>query len=141
MEYVENELKDLLSHIVFTEPQIKKLMRDLLDGTVYLHSRNIVHRDMKSSNLLYSNQGRLKICDFGLARKLASVETNLTQEVITMWYRPPELLVGAEKYSLEVDIWSIGCIMAELASKTQFFKGTTEIDQLDLIFKAIGSPT
>jgi serine/threonine protein kinase len=123
-------LKDLLSHVSFTEAQAKKLMRDLLSGTAYLHSRNIVHRDFKSSNLLYSNDGRLKICDFGLARKLASKEAPLTQEVITMWYRPPELLLGAERYSLEVDMWSIGCIMAEIMLKTQIFKGSTEVDQM-----------
>lgn len=75
-------------------------MKDLLEGTAYLHSRNIVHRDFKSSNLLYSNEGKLKICDFGLARKLTSKDAQLTQEVITMWYRPPELLIGAEKYGL-----------------------------------------
>lgn len=69
------------------------------------------------------------------------METKLTQEVITMWYRPPELLLGAERYSLEVDLWSIGCIMAEMASRTQIFKGATEVDQLDVIFKTIGSPT
>lgn len=89
MEYVEHELKDLLGQVEFTENQAKKIMKDLLEGINFLHSRKIIHRDLKTSNLLYSNEGKLKICDFGLARRIASSEADLTQEVVTMWYRPP----------------------------------------------------
>lgn len=96
-------------------------MKDLLEGINYLHDRKIVHRDLKTSNLLYSNEGILKICDFGLARKAA--QALMTQEVITMWYRPPELLLGEYHYSVELDIWSVGCIMAELFLKEPLFQG------------------
>lgn len=89
MEYLEHEIKDLLCITKFTEAEVKKLMRDLLEGMSYLHSKLIAHRDLKSSNLLYSNTGRLKICDFGLARRLSNCSDHLTGEVITMWYRPP----------------------------------------------------
>ena len=82
-------MKDLLSFVKFTETEVKKLMKDLLEGMNYLHSKLIVHRDIKSSNLLYSNNGRLKICDFGLARRLSNNSDHLTGDVITMWYRPP----------------------------------------------------
>lgn len=114
-------------------------MKDLLDGIAYLHDRKIVHRDLKTSNLLYSNEGILKICDFGLARKAA--QALMTQEVITMWYRPPELLLGEYHYSVELDIWSVGCIMAEMFLREPLFQGKSELEQLDIIFKAIGSPT
>ena len=141
MEYMEHELKDLLQISRFTEPEIKKLMRDLLEGINHLHSKLIVHRDLKSSNLLYSNDGKLKICDFGLARKLSNTADNLTKEVITMWYRPPELLLETNKYSIEIDMWSVGCIFAELVLRTPLWKGTTVVEQLEQIFLTMGPPT
>eukprot|EP00919_Chromeraceae_sp_WS-2016_P058159 GHVR01137997.1.p1 GENE.GHVR01137997.1~~GHVR01137997.1.p1 ORF type:complete len:101 (-),score=0.84 GHVR01137997.1:4238-4540(-) len=100
-------------------------MKDLLEGMAYLHERNIVHRDLKTSNLLYSNQGILKICDFGLARKASQAIMN--QEVITMWYRPPELFLGECNYSTELDLWSVGCIMAEIILREPIFQGKTEL--------------
>lgn len=87
-------------------------MFDLLKGIDHLHQKNIVHRDLKTSNLLYSNAGNLKICDFGLARKVSL--GMMSQEVISLRYRAPELLLGPTIYSIDVDIWSIGCIFAEL---------------------------
>lgn len=109
----------------FKESEVRRLMRDLLEGIAYLHDRKIVHRDLKTSNLLYSNEGILKICDFGLARK--ATQSLMTQEVITMWYRPPELLLGEYHYSVELDVWSVGCIMAELVLRDALFKGKTEL--------------
>ena len=96
-------------------------MRDLIEGMAYLHKRKIVHRDLKTSNILYSNEGILKICDFGLARKAA--RALMTQEVITLWYRPPELLLGEYHYSVELDMWSVGCIMAEIVLRKPLFPG------------------
>lgn len=87
MEYLDHEVKELLKAVQFKETEVRRLMRDLLEGIAYLHDRKIVHRDLKTSNLLYSNEGILKICDFGLARK--ATQSLMTQEVITMWYRPP----------------------------------------------------
>ena len=114
-------------------------MNDLLSAMAYLHDRKIVHRDLKTSNLLYSNEGMLKVCDFGLARKAA--QTLMTQKVVTMWYRPPELLLGQFVYSTELDMWSVGCIMAELFLGQPPFQGKKELEQLDLIFRGVGSPT
>nr|ADE76548.1 unknown [Picea sitchensis] len=96
--------------------------------------------DLKTSNLLLNNKGELKICDFGMARQYGSPLKTYTHLVVTLWYRAPELLLGAKKYSTAVDMWSIGCIMAELLAKEPVFKGKSEIDQLDKIFKTLGTP-
>lgn len=125
MEYLDHEVKELLKWVRFRECEVRRLMKDLLEGMAYLHDRKIVHRDLKTSNLVYSNEGILKICDFGLARKAA--QSLMTQEVITMWYRPPELLLGEYNYSTELDIWSVGCIMAELVLRDAMFKGKSEL--------------
>ncbi len=125
MEYLDHEVKELLKWVKFKECEVRRLMKDLIEGMAYLHDRKIVHRDLKTSNLLYSNEGILKICDFGLARKAA--QSLMTQEVITMWYRPPELLLGEYNYSTELDIWSVGCIMAELVLRDAMFKGKSEL--------------
>lgn len=114
-------------------------MKDLLLGIDLLHQKNIIHRDLKTSNLLYSNEGILKICDFGLARRVSA--NAMTQEVVSLWYRAPELLLGPTLYSWEIDIWSIGCIFGELALGEALFQGKNEIEQLDAIFKVVGSPT
>ena len=96
-------------------------MKDLLQGLDFLHSKNIVHRDLKSSNLLYSNQGILKICDFGLARRVS--QAMMTQLVICLCNRAPELLLGPTTYSTEVDMWSVGCIFAEFVVGQPIFQG------------------
>lgn len=114
-------------------------MKQLLSGIFFLHRNNILHRDIKASNLLISQEGVLKLADFGLARPVIS-EPGLeyTNNVITLWYRPPELLLGEERYGPAVDIWSAGCIMAELLLKKPLFPGKTEFDQLALIWDALG---
>lgn len=107
----------------------------------YLHSKSYIHRDLKTSNLLYSNKGYLKICDFGLARKLFSQTKSYTPTVVTLWYRAPEILLGCDKYSSAIDMWSVGCIFAELLLKQPLLQGKTETEQIDMIFRMFGTPT
>lgn len=143
MQYLENELKDLMENLSkpLTISQIKSLVKQLLEGLNFLHSRFIIHRDLKTSNLLYGNDGYLRICDFGLARPFASRGRPYTQEVVTLWYRAPELILGQEKYTEAIDIWSVGCIFAEIILGEALFKGKSELEQLDLIFKSLGVPS
>ncbi|KZV45638.1 putative serine/threonine-protein kinase [Dorcoceras hygrometricum] len=142
-EYMEHDLSGLLScpDIKFTDSQIKCYMRQLLNGVEHCHSRGIMHRDIKSSNILINNQGILKIADFGLANFLEPEnEQPLTSRVVTLWYRPPELLLGSTNYREAVDLWSIGCVFAEFFSGRAILKGRTEVEQLHKIFKLCGSP-
>jgi len=144
MEYSDHSIKDLqeVSPKRFSQAQAKCLMHQLLSGIKYLHENWIMHRDLKPSNLLFDNRGNLKICDFGLARLYGDDETReLSPTVVTMWYRAPELLLGAKTYTTSIDMWSVGCIFYELLTKQILFKGDSEIDQLQLIFSEIGAPT
>mmetsp|Transcript_6691 Transcript_6691/g.7290 ORF Transcript_6691/g.7290 Transcript_6691/m.7290 type:complete len:377 (-) Transcript_6691:100-1230(-) len=120
---------------------IKCYVKQLLEGLHYLHKNNVLHRDIKASNLLINNRGELKLADFGLARPISSKGGNYTNNVITLWYRPPELLLGSHNYKASVDCWSVGCILAELINKMPLFPGKNEIDQLDLIWRLCGTPT
>ena len=135
MEHLEHDLKGLMERKKqpFSTSEVKCLMLQLLEGVHYLHTNWIIHRDLKPSNLLMNNSGELKICDFGMARQYGSPIKPYTQMVITQWYRPPELLLGAKQYSTAVDMWSIGCIMAELLSQKPLFPGKTELDQLQKV--------
>ncbi|KZV39976.1 cyclin-dependent kinase G-2 [Dorcoceras hygrometricum] len=142
MEYMEHDLKGLMETIKqpFSQSEVKCLMLQLLGGVKYLHDNWVLHRDLKTSNLLMNNRGELKICDFGLARQYGSPLKPYTSLVVTLWYRAPELLLGAKQYSTAIDMWSLGCIMAELLSKEPLFNGKTEVEQLDKIFKILGTP-
>lgn len=115
----------------------------LLLGLDHLHSNNIIHRDLKPSNLLIDWNGRLKVADFGQARYLELSDdqscNNLSNDVCTRWYRAPELLWGATSYGFEVDIWSTGCILAEMIQRSPLFRGQTDIEQLGLIVRSIGN--
>ncbi len=118
------------------------LMRMLLRGLAYLHRHHVVHRDIKPANLLLAADGTLKISDFGLSREIPPDNPgDLTPHIVTLWYRPPELLLGATRYSSEVDMWSAGCIYAEMFLRTPLFQGETDVDQLGKIFHALGTPT
>ncbi|XP_013446531.2 cyclin-dependent kinase G-2 isoform X2 [Medicago truncatula] len=142
MEYMEHDLKGLMESMKqpFSQSEVKCLMIQLLEGVKYLHDNWVLHRDLKTSNLLLNNRGELKICDFGLARQYGSPLKPYTHLVVTLWYRAPELLLGAKQYSTAIDMWSLGCIMAELLSKEPLFNGKTEFDQLDKIFRILGTP-
>ncbi|KAK3014206.1 hypothetical protein RJ639_008951 [Escallonia herrerae] len=142
MEYMEHDLKGLMETMKqpFSQSEVKCLMLQLLEGAKYLHDNWVLHRDLKTSNLLLNNRGELKICDFGLSRQYGSPLKPYTHLVVTLWYRAPELLLGAKQYSTAIDMWSLGCIMAELLSKQPLFNGKTEFDQLDKIFKTLGTP-
>jgi serine/threonine protein kinase len=143
-EYMEHDLTGLASHpgINFSEPQVKCYMQQLLSGLDHCHSRGVLHRDIKGSNLLIDNNGILKIADFGLATSYDPRHSvPLTSRVVTLWYRPPELLLGASHYGVAVDLWSTGCILGELYTGKPILPGKTEVEQLHKIFKLCGSPS
>eukprot|EP00917_Polyrhabdina_sp_WS-2016_P011306 GHVP01024979.1.p1 GENE.GHVP01024979.1~~GHVP01024979.1.p1 ORF type:complete len:442 (+),score=78.11 GHVP01024979.1:26-1351(+) len=142
MEYVEHELKVLLQSrkLVFTISEKKELLYQLLCAIEYIHSQWVIHRDLKSSNLLYSNSGMLKLCDFGMARKFGEPTRPYTKDVVTQWYRAPEILLGENMYSTGVDMWSAGCIFAEIVNETPLFPVTTELEALKAILNLCGTP-
>ncbi|KAJ0918578.1 putative protein-serine/threonine kinase CMGC-CDK-CRK7-CDK9 family [Helianthus annuus] len=143
-EYMEHDLTGLASlpGVKFTESQVKCYMQQLLSGLDHCHSRGVLHRDIKGSNLLIDNNGILKIADFGLANMFDnSGNVALTSRVVTLWYRPPELLLGATHYGVAVDLWSTGCILGELYAGKPIMPGRTEVEQLHKIFKLCGSPS
>jgi serine/threonine protein kinase len=134
--------------------EIKVIMKQLFEVLDYLHDLKVLHRDVKSSNLLLTNRHELKLADFGLARSCVSpmdamgafaprdkAPHELTNNVITMWYRPIELLLGSQQYGYAVDIWSAGCVMAELELGRPLFPGKSEAEQIDLICRTLGTPT
>jgi len=121
------------------QDKIKDLMWQILCGLDFLHSHRIVHRDIKPQNILISNNGTLKLADFGLAR-IYDFNVLLTSTVVTLWYRAPEVLLGTS-YATPIDIWSCGCILAELYNRTPLFPGKYETDQLAKIFQIIGTPS
>ncbi|KAG2232518.1 hypothetical protein INT48_005408 [Thamnidium elegans] len=144
LEYMDHDLSGILGHPNFNfEPaHAKSLVKQMLEGLAYLHHMGILHRDIKGSNLLINNKGELKIADFGLARVFEKNRVHdYTNRVITLWYRPPELLLGATAYGPAVDIWSVGCIMLEFFTGKAVFSGVDEITQLDSIYKIMGTPS
>ncbi|CAN8246701.1 unnamed protein product [Cochlearia groenlandica] len=143
-EYMEHDLSGLALRpgVKFTESQIKCYMKQLLSGLEHCHSRGILHRDIKGSNLLVNNDGELKIGDFGLANFYHPEQDQpLTSRVVTLWYRAPELLLGATEYGPGIDLWSVGCILTELFLGKPIMPGRTEVEQMHKIFKLCGSPS
>lgn len=142
MDYVEHDLKSLMESMTqpFLVGEVKTLMLHLLRGIRHLHDNWILHRDIKASNLLLSHKGILKIGDFGLAREYGSPLKKYTSIVVTLWYRAPELLLRSKHYSTPIDIWSCGCVLAELLTLKPLFPGKAENDQISRIFKELGTP-
>jgi hypothetical protein len=129
-EYMEHDLAGLaaLPGQRFTEPQVKCFMAQILDGLRHCHARGVLHRDIKGSNLLIDDNGQLRIADFGLATFFdPNRRQPMTSRVVTLWYRPPELLLGATEYGVAVDMWSTGCILAELLAGKPIMPGQTEV--------------
>ncbi|XP_039940385.1 cyclin-dependent kinase 11B isoform X4 [Hirundo rustica] len=143
MNYVEHDLKSLMETMKqpFLPGEVKTLMIQLLRGVKHLHDNWILHRDLKTSNLLLSHSGILKVGDFGLAREYGSPLKPYTPVVVTLWYRAPELLLGAKEYSTAIDMWSVGCIFGELLTQKPLFPGKSEIDQINKVFKDLGTPS
>jgi len=122
------------------QADMKCLASQLFAAVAHMHSRWYIHRDIKTSNVLYNDDGRLALCDFGLARRFGDPVEPMTTNVVTLWYRCPELLLGATTYSIGVDNWSVGCVLAELLLKQPVFAGRSEVEQLHAIFKVLGAP-
>jgi len=141
-EYLEYDLTGVLEtpEIRLTQDHVKSWSQQLLNGVHYMHKNKVIHRDLKASNLLINRNGELKIADWGLARSWNSEMKRLTNKVITLWYRPPELLLGMIDYSTKIDMWSVGCIVAEMFRRSGFLKGRNEAHQLELIYKVCGTP-
>ncbi|CAG8609582.1 12555_t:CDS:10, partial [Acaulospora morrowiae] len=142
MDFVEHDLKSLMEDMQspFLQSEVKTIMLQLLSAVAMLHDSWIVHRDLKTSNLLLNNRGQIKVADFGLARKYGSPLGPMTGLVVTLWYRAPELLLGIKEYSTAVDMWSVGCIFGELVNKEPLLPGRAELDQLNKIFELLGMP-
>jgi len=142
-EFLEQDLKKLIdgtSGEGLEKMTVKSYLYQLIKGVAYIHKFKILHRDLKPQNLLISRDGILKIADFGLARGYGIPVRNYTHEVVTLWYRPPDVLLGSKNYLTTVDIWSIGCIFAEMVNGKPLFTGVSESDQLKKIFRIRGTP-
>ena len=140
-EFVDNDLKKhMKTKGLLTPDQVKSFSYQLLLGMNYCHSNRIIHRDLKPQNLLINSQGILKIADFGLARAFSLPVPKYTHEVVTVWYRAPEILLGSQKYSIPIDNWSVGCILAEMSNNQPLFPGDSEIDTIFRIFRKLGTP-
>lgn len=150
-EYLEFDLAGLQQHPggSLTVPQIKYVILQLLEALKYLHSHSVVHRDIKGSNVLLDRRGGVKLADFGLAKVFADPDRAspegkestrmMTNRVITLWYRPPEVLLGSTSYGAEVDMWGVGCILLDLLAGRSVFTGQDELTQLEIICRKLGA--
>ncbi|KAG2379073.1 hypothetical protein C9374_007711 [Naegleria lovaniensis] len=141
-EFVDHDLSGLSEmNVTFTEDHLRCLMYQLVEGLYFCHANNVLHRDLKKSNILIKRDGTLKIADFGLSLFKKRDNIPYTNKVVTLWYRSPEVLLGSQYYDGSIDMWSVGCILGELIKKEKgLFQGTTESDQLHKIFKICGAP-
>lgn len=141
-EFLDQDLKKYMDHVgkKLKPMLVKSYLFQLLSGIAFCHKQRILHRDLKPQNLLIDRHGTLKIADFGLARAFGVPICTYTHEVVTLWYRAPEILLGGKQYGCGVDMWSIGCIFAEMVNKAPLFPGDSEIDELFRIFRACGTP-
>lgn len=143
-EYLDQDLKNYLDACGdsgIDEYTVKSFLYQLLQGIAYCHQHRVLHRDLKPQNLLINMEGELKLADFGLARGFGIPVRKYTHEVVTLWYRPPDVLLGSTTYSTQIDIWGIGCIFGEMITGRPLFCGTSDQDQLVKIFSVLGTPT
>ncbi|KAK6523840.1 kinase subunit of RNA polymerase II carboxy-terminal domain kinase I [Arthrobotrys megalospora] len=148
-EYMDHDLTGILNHPTFrlSWANIKDLAHQFFSGLAHIHQHGILHRDIKSSNILVNSEGQLKIADFGLARQYnksyegTSFRQHFTNRIITLWYRPVEILLGETQYTTGPDVWSGGCVFMELFTRKAIFTGTNEITQLDHIWSILGTPS
>ncbi|XP_012260508.1 cyclin-dependent kinase 2 [Athalia rosae] len=141
-EFLQQDLKKLLDSTKagLEDAIVKSYLHQLLKGIAFCHVHRVLHRDLKPQNLLIDREGYIKLADFGLARAFGVPVRTFTHEVVTLWYRAPEILLGTKFYSTAVDVWSLGCIFAEMAMRKALFPGDSEIDQLFRIFRTLGTP-
>ncbi|RPB13682.1 Pkinase-domain-containing protein [Morchella conica CCBAS932] len=143
-EFLDLDLKKYMEAIPqnmgLGRDMIKRFMSQLVEGVRYCHAHRILHRDLKPQNLLIDKEGNLKLADFGLARAFGVPLRTYTHEVVTLWYRAPEILLGGKQYSTGVDMWSVGCIFAEMQTRKALFPGDSEIDEIFKIFRLLGTP-
>eukprot|EP01113_Clastostelium_recurvatum_P022403 TRINITY_DN2671_c0_g1_i2.p1 TRINITY_DN2671_c0_g1~~TRINITY_DN2671_c0_g1_i2.p1 ORF type:complete len:305 (+),score=71.09 TRINITY_DN2671_c0_g1_i2:177-1091(+) len=141
-EFLDQDLKKYMDSVnkKLNPLLIKSYLYQILLGLNYCHARRIMHRDLKPQNILIDREGGLKLADFGLARAFTVPIRAYTHEVVTLWYRAPEILLGSRHYAAPMDMWSIGCIFAELLTRDPLFPGDSEIDQLYRIFRSLGTP-
>ncbi|KAK8190244.1 cell division control protein 2 [Phyllosticta capitalensis] len=130
-----------MQHLGLGPDIVKKFMSQLIEGIRYCHAHRVLHRDLKPQNLLINQDGNLKLADFGLARAFGVPLRTYTHEVVTLWYRAPEILLGGRQYSTGVDMWSAGCIFAEMCTRKPLFPGDSEIDEIFKIFRILGTPS
>ncbi|KAF2896283.1 hypothetical protein ILUMI_09890 [Ignelater luminosus] len=144
-EFLSMDLKKYLDSLEpgkYMDPMlVKSYLYQMNQAILFCHQRRVLHRDLKPQNLLISKDGLIKIADFGLGRAFGVPVRVYTHEVVTLWYRAPEVLLGSARYSCPIDIWSIGCIFSEMATKRPLFQGDSEIDQLFRIFRILKTPT
>ena len=141
---MESDLYHMIYDGKLQPVHIKYLMYQIVLGLHYLHSCKLIHRDLKPSNILINSDCSIKICDFGLVRYLQNsiIETNtLTEGVATRWYRAPEVLLGSNSYDYKADMWSLGCILAEILIKNPLFPGNCTTNQLERILQFTGQPS
>uniref|UniRef100_A0A4W4FWM3 cyclin-dependent kinase n=1 Tax=Electrophorus electricus TaxID=8005 RepID=A0A4W4FWM3_ELEEL len=142
-EYLERDLKQYMDDCgsIMCVHNVKIFLFQLLRGLAYCHRRKVLHRDLKPQNLLINDRGELKLADFGLARAKSVPTKTYSNEVVTLWYRPPDVLLGSTEYSTPIDMWGVGCIFYEMITGRPLFPGSTVEDELHLIFRILGTPT
>ena len=143
-EYCELDMRKLMNSMKVSEALARDLVLQVIEGTSYCHCHRVMHRDIKPQNVFINFVDGRPVCklgDFGLARSFGVPIRNYTHEVITLWYRPPEILLGTKLYSTSADVWSIGCLMAELIIGVPLFQGRSEVEMLFEIFNLRGTPT